>query len=403
MAIAKRKRSRSVSFKNSKKRRFAGTASAATLGFIGGNLPGAYYAGRYAWSALGPSVEGLQSATNLPDAVSGSGKFRPTGRRHGKHREMTRSRSRSGTSKTSRRKGVMAQNFTYCRAWTSSRRFKMPRGLKRMLGQRFIRSITSTKIVTPTGNVQSVADLNLFTAAAGPPGVATQYAMGFADTEAMIDNLEVDSTNLSFATGAWRFKIDHIRIETRMKNMTNVPVQVRLYDIVARRDDEGVPTLPSAAWQLGLAEQNSTLGLVSTNTLLGAEPYESVQFTQRFKVLKRSQFMLGAGSEHTHVIRGNPPYILDRALTSKYTYIGKRTRFLMAVVEGGITHDSASPTSVNVSKHSVDFVTEYKAKFYSLEKARSVYVAYSNLFAVGAGTEATITEDTDLPATVVNA
>lgn len=249
-----------------------------------------------------------------------------------------------------------------------------------------------------------MTDINLFTSGSTPGAPSAQYALGFADTEAIITNLQADSANISIMSGAWRFKIDYIRIESRMKNMTNVPIQIRLYDIEARRDDETASSaldLPSASWNSGLIEQdNPGVGVTPSNLFPGAEPFESERFTKRFKVLKKTTFELGAGSEHTHIISGRPPWIMDRALTGRYNVIGRRTRFLMMVVEGGVTHESATHANISYSKHAVDVVTEYKARFFSMEKARSAYTSYSSMPAALTA-EVTITEDTDIATPVV--
>lgn len=292
---------------------------------------------------------------------------------------------------------------SFCRAWTG-RRFRFPKNVRRLLGNRFIRAITPTKVEVVTGGFQTTTDINLFTVGTTPGGVGVPYALGNADTEAMILNLQADSANISLMTGAWRFKIDYIRIETRMKNMTNIPVQIRLYDIVPRRDDELASTTldtPVNSWGAGLNEQTNTgVGVAPSALFPGAEPFESERFTRRFKVLKKTTFELGAGSEHVHVIAGKPPYILDRAMTLRYHAMGRRTRFLMMVVEGGVTHSSAAHANISYGKHAIDVVTEYKARFFSMEKARSSYTAYSNMPAP-LGDEVTITEDTDIATPVV--
>lgn len=185
--------------------------------------------------------------------------------------------------------------------------------------------------------------------------------------------------------------------------MTNVPVQIRLYDIVVRRDDEAALVLPTGVWQAGLnSTANPGVGLASSINFPGAEPFESRDFCTRFRVVKKTTFTLGAGSEHVHIISGNPPWLMDRGITNPYTVLGRRTRFLMMIVEGGVTNDiNANPVlnSVSYSKHAVDVVTEYKAKFYALEKSRTVYTSYSNLAVLA--DELTVTEDADVVTPVV--
>lgn len=267
----------------------------------------------------------------------------------------------------------------------------MPRGLKKMLGTRYIRSSTGNRIQLLNGGSQTVTMLNLFT-----NGTATTtYAMGFQDTEAMAQNLLADSPVITPGLRTMRWKIAKLKIESRIKNMTNVPVQIRVYDILARRDDTGFSQDPRTAWITGLNEQNTTAG---TNSIFfpGAEPYESTLFTQRYNVVKRTMFTLGAGSEHVHIIKGSPPWVNDRSITNQYTIMGKRSRFVMIVVEGGVTDNYASGSDaiVNYSRHAVDVVTEYKVKFYGMEKSRTIYQNFTSLADL-AGVENTVTEDAD--------
>lgn len=280
----------------------------------------------------------------------------------------------------------------------------MPRGFKKMLGTRYIRSLVSNRIELLNGGTQTVTDLNLFTNSNGG-GLVVPYAMGFADTEAMAANLELDeAVNPAVNEITRKWKIQKLRIESRIKNMTNVPVQIRLYDILSRRDDEGQSPTPREAWIQGLNEQTNVAFSAGTVFFPGAEPYESGHFTQRFLIVKRTMFHLGAGSEHVHVIKGSPPWLNDRTITSKYTSLGKRTRWLLMVVEGGVTDnyppEGGGDTEVNYSRHAVDVVTEYKTKFYGVEKSRSLYQNFSNLISL-AGQENTITEDADEPTAVV--
>lgn len=369
-----------------KARRFAGTAAAATLGYIGGNFRGARLAGRAAWDSLGPSS-------------GSSSRFVPTGRTHGRHREMRLARSGHKRRLGRGARSVGDAQMSYCRAWTSRRRFRLPKGFKKMLGPRYIRSVTFNRIET-AGGTQTPVDVNLFT-----NGLATvPYALGFSDQEAMAVNLFADEVNTSIAPNTLKWKIESVTIESRIKNMTNVPIQIRLYDIVVRRDDEGPISLPTADWQAGLTEEvNPGVGATPSNTFPGAEPFESRKFCQRFKVLKKTTFHLGAGSEHVHKISGKPGWLNDRTITLQYTAMAKRTRFLMMVVEGGVTDNGVLPAAVavNYSKHAVDVLTEYKVRFYAMEKARTIYSNFTNLVAVA--NEQTITEDTDVATPVVMA
>jgi len=372
-------------WRRSKIRRVAGTAASATLGYIAGGRKGALFAGRAAWRGLGRS-------------------FKPTGARVGRHRVMAPATARSTRRRRRRTFGKGDSQVSVSRAWTSRRRFKMARGFKKMLGTRYIRSLVSDRIELLQGGIQTVTDLSLFTNANGG-GLVVPYVMGFADTEAMAGNIQLDDAvnpAVNLITRKW--KIQSLKLETRIKNMTNVPIQIRLYDIVSRRDDEGQAPTPREAWIQGLSEQTTTIPLQGSITFPGAEPYESGHFCQRFAIVKRSMFHLGAGSEHVHVIKGRPPWLNDRSITSKYTSLGRRTRWLLMVVEGGVTDnyppEGGGDTAVNYSRHAVDVITEYKVKFFALEKSRALYQNFSNLFSLD-GQENTITEDADESTPVV--
>lgn len=381
MAIARRSRR---SFRLGRRtRRFAGTAAAATLGYIGGGARGASLAGNLAWRGLGGSSR-VAGRRMMSGPMVGRAQV-----------VLPRRKRRTGRS---RRTGAIS----FSRAWTSRRRYKLPRSVRRMLGDRTIRSITSDRIQLLQGGRQEFVDIHLFSNG----GSNVPYAMGQSDVAEMWRNLQADVAAGTPASITQKFAIDRIRIESRFKNMTNVPIEMRLYDIVSRRDDEGTISLPTTQWSLGYANQDDpTIPGITSASFPGAEPFESKLFTQTFKVLKKTTVHLQAGSEHKHIIFGRPPQIMDIELVNRFTVVGRRTRFLMCVIEGGVTNnagqiDPVVIPGVNYSRFAVDVVTEYSAKFHGLEKSRTITTHYSNLPNLN-GVERTITEDTDLPTDVV--
>lgn len=190
-----------------------------------------------------------------------------------------------------------------------------------------------------------------------------------------------------------------IRVKVTLKNMSSIPVDVILYDVVARRDRQTSGfSQPINDWANGIAlEDVGVTGSAVANTAIsGTRPFQSQLFCQAWKVKKVTRFTLGAGSEHIHYIRARPGYPLSRTYTEAFSVYKGLSTFLMMTVRGGLVHDSLNGTTTGAG--AISTIAECNLKYTQVLWNRTGYTNWNNLSGTTAATNNTILEDTDAPA-----
>lgn len=398
------------------------SASATALGYIAGNTRGAYIGNR------------LASRYNkmAPMRYRGLGKRKRTNKSVGyggtKRRQYAGSYTAAGVSnsaKNSRRKARASRRQGGSRSNPDSsgyrKTFKKKRGsaramraFKKILAPQVVNSVTQGSIQSATAR-QTVTLVNLTNTNSTSTGDG--YLMSFADlselarvTSAFDPNntAAIVGGNSSFNTR--RLMVNSVTTCVTMKNMSNVPLTITLYDVSPRKDGGGVGVTPydgfspTAAWRNGLIDQavGQDLGLNQNalfETFPGATPYQSQRFCQTWIIRRKTKFMLHPGSNHKHYIKLKPAHMFNVAGFASQAWMRYITTALMAVVEGGVVHQTGGPLPasgpVTLSPGLLDYVTETQYKFTAMEKSRTAYVQYTDLNTLGSGTQATIVEDTD--------
>jgi len=195
-----------------------------------------------------------------------------------------------------------------------------------------------------------------------------------------------------------RFQVNKVDVDHRIRNQTNTPVKVTLYDITPRREVT-VASLPQDDWNAGLLNQAvNVVGNANSAGygIIGTTPFQSKMFTQRWKVLNVSSFMLEAGSEHHHYVNLKIGGMFDNERVSSAEYTKGITRVTMAVLSGGVVGSiTPVPTNVSTSVATLDIVSTTRITCRMLEKSTVGTLTYNNLVIIPDAEQQMINQDTD--------
>lgn len=163
------------------------------------------------------------------------------------------------------------------------------------------------------------------------------------------------------ASNTTRYCVLSCSAELMLTNQDLANVRVYIYDIIARRDLPTGISFPDGAWGAGYADEG---GAASNDTIIGATPYSSDQFTQFFKVLKTTHVTLGQGQSHSHRIRFAPNRTLDQEYIKNLGPGAKGlTCFTMVVYHGLPENDSTTKTQVSTGQVALDCVWRRQYKY----------------------------------------
>jgi len=192
-------------------------------------------------------------------------------------------------------------------------------------------------------------------------------AMSRTDLNGIKTSLEADLPT-EFKPGSNDMKIYFGEIVSRLhlKNQTNHVACVVVYNIIPRRTSDGVANdIPSEAWISGVTMQ----GLASYATYPGNSPYESKEFTKRFKVVKSTRLYMEPGEQHEHVFvrRVNRVYsstLWDSASLNVGETIAGLTGYTMVVAYGSIGHASTDlENTVSYMPVRIDWIHHVTSQF----------------------------------------
>lgn len=148
--------------------------------------------------------------------------------------------------------------------------------------------------------------------------------------------------------GTTRVYFKTCEVETLISSLSVYPIEVTIYEVIARRDTSGYSTSipnkifggttlsPTVYWNLGYAQEGSspTFGNQPTSSNLGTKPTDSDLFNLYWKILSSHQVTLTPGSMHTH----RSTYILNKyipvMLANNSTSIAGVTRNIMISLNG---------------------------------------------------------------------
>lgn len=381
-------------------RKYALNTSGATLGFIGGNLPGAYLgykAGSYIDRKMAPvhrrntahrkrpltqGVRGVRQKASMKVRRSNGRSFvkaMPPGR-------AARARARRGGGKGDDSAKSFFNNVHRTKT-------KFMKGFKKVAAPTFLNCALSQRLLL--GGLSLSGEQNPFELDSwkGGTGVAEPVHFGPAmmtdvqNALAAIEPTPATQNSAGNLTAATRkIFIKSCTTAYTMKNVTNSPVRVVLYDCVLRRDQQ-VLVRPSTVWNDGVLDEAVTVPGAGTITnartfrIPGATPFQSQKFCQYFKVRKVTKYELHPGSIHVHRVTTKPGGLLSNELTTNFYMRGLAT-YVMAVVTGGIEDDATTTLgagTVSTSAFAVDVVTETRIEATTFERSRSAYVQWNTL------------------------
>lgn len=402
-------------------RHHALTASASALGYIAGNIPGAVTGYKLA-----------QKFNKMPIRLRGGTKRKRTHTSVGyggtKRRKYTGNYVAGGSSnsaKNSRRKGRASRRQGTNRSNADSsgyrKTYKKKRGtakamrlFKKILAPQVINSVTSGSIQSITAR-QVVGLMNLTNTNSGQVGDAYLLSQNDLREMSLVTGAFDPTTTIGGNGGSTtrRLWVQSVKTCITMKNMSNVPLTITLYDVQPRKDggdNSGTASPyggfnPVTSWSNGLADQAVTVNGPTQNGFAeqfpGATPYQSQRFCQMWQIKRKSKFMIHPGSNHKHYITLKPAYLMNAAGFSAQAWMRNLTTCVMVVVEGGVVHvTGTTPPALPItySPGLLDYISETQYKFTAVEKSRTAFLQYSDLNTVTSN-QATIVEDTDTVAT----
>lgn len=259
-----------------------------------------------------------------------------------------------------------------------------------------------------------------------PLGYQNAAMLGGGDLQEMFLNLVQDESVTLSETGhplsgtkigdlTRRLILSHMISEVTIRNMTNAPVTITLYNICARRDRSVDTDEPDIFWYNGLQNEAVT-GLTAptpgqilvsgANTRAGHyfnladTPFQSEDFVMNWRVEKVTKFALHPGSEHVHTISMNLNRVFSQILANEYGILHGLTQFLMMSSEGAVTNDTATPALIGTSTYALDIVTQTRFQFQGLERMRTVYISKNEVSTIIGANEGNVEEDTDHITTV---
>lgn len=286
------------------------------------------------------------------------------------------------------------------------------KGFKKLLAPQILNSVTAGRISSAVAR----QGVDLLSTYSGIGGTLSKYLVGnfdLGDCQNILSATEPSPATQTAGTNTTgltrRMKLMKATAKYTLKNQTNIPIEVTLYDCTARRDTTSLTLNPLDAWNNGVTDQavafGSTVNLanVQQSNYPGARPFQSQTFCQTWKVKKTTNFVLHPGSEHIHRISIEPGGLLNNEYTRNFAALKGLTTTVLCVIKGGVVHDAATVTNVSYSTSVLDYVCEAQYRFTSLERSRTAYAQYNNLATIAAAAQATIIEDTDAATVVVNA
>lgn len=206
-----------------------------------------------------------------------------------------------------------------------------------------------------------------FNGSTGTQGQLTVGTLNRLDLQAIKTNLDADlPTEMKAGTNDMRIYFGECVSRLHMKNQTNHVACVVLYDIVPKRtSDTSSLDTPNEAWVAGVTQQ----GMADYVNYPGNSPFESKEFTKRFKVVKTTRLYLEPGEQHEHVFvrRIHQVYnscYFDSMSTGPGDTVAGLSAFTMAVIYGSIGHSSTDvSTTVSYMPVRIDWIHHVTAQY----------------------------------------
>lgn len=156
-----------------------------------------------------------------------------------------------------------------------------------------------------------------------------------------------------------------------MRNQTNAPIKVKLFDIMTKRSPTSTTNnIPVNAWIKGIADDS---GDGANHLLVGQMPGQSPEFRTYYRIVRERVLELQPGAFHEHFFKVNYNKMLSTTaldnLATGIDSLGGFTFYSMIVAYGSIGSDSASGTgAVTYLPVNLDVAYNKVYKYAYLEK-----------------------------------
>lgn len=215
--------------------------------------------------------------------------------------------------------------------------------------------VTSSQRLTAASNQQGYLSYAYFSGGA--------YNSTTTDLSYILNKVasQVSNTTVSDITLAANVKYKNLRVlleraqcKFLMTNQSIANACVTIYDIIARADTS---IAPATAWNSGLLDEASSTATYNASNP-GATPFASELFCTHYKVIGKTELMLGQGQTHEHLIAYKPNKFFNFTdLADSDTSLRGVTLFTMIVVHGVPDNDQTVQTNVGTSSIALDVVT----------------------------------------------
>lgn len=367
-------------------RKYAARAAGATLGYIAGGAKGAHMGYKVgSWAAK----RGTKRKRGTLGGRTPYKRRRTWSKGGANNFSAVGKRGRRGTTNI----GDDAGHSSFRNVKRT--RNKFIKGYKKIAAPCFLNVATSQRVSSGLvlSGVQQVVDLFAYQGATAVQEVPTPGRLQLIDMLNILSATDptpattIGGANLTANTR--KIMIKSMVTRYTMKNVTNIPIRIILYDCVSRRDGT-LFTGPTAAWNQGITNEFVAIpGGANQNTLTsrfpGSTPFQSQQFCQLYKVRRVTKFELHPGSVHVHIVSTKPGGLMSAEYINNETFYKGLSTSVMAVITGGVVDDfGAGGTSslVSTSAFALDVVAETRSSFTSMERSRSNYVQYNFLSTV---------------------
>jgi len=171
---------------------------------------------------------------------------------------------------------------------------------------------------------------------------------------------------------AGEFYLEVIEGQFTIMNPTNFPVEVTLYDCMAKHlvSSGALTTYPRDCVQYGIGGQDMTIsgtGIPGTTTYrsLGITPYDSDLFNTFWNVKRKSVFTLPSGKAHIHRFRINVNRIIKNVLLQNLYLTVPTLTYSPLIIFKGLPGSVSNGTSAvfGITESSLEVYTEYQFRY----------------------------------------
>lgn len=274
--------------------------------------------------------------------------------------------------------------------------------------QRFEMLVNSSYRLTSGIGLQGIGDMTTTQAADGTNFTAYQFATYGGDIFIANNSknagalsglnqllLGDDTSSVNSTLGTSRIYQKSCFLETEISNLSAYPIEVDIYEVIAKHDFQGSGSYtganfiqgtgawsPGYFWQQGMVNYTTQVGFGGSKSSfnnLGTFPTSSELFNCYWTVQSRFKVSLAVGGVHIH----ESDYIMDQFIdTQRSEYsalIGGVTRSILLVLTGTPVRDSVTSSKVAIGPATIDVthVWTYKAEGIPYNRMSSTLYNYT--------------------------